>query len=238
MRRRVPPRAPVGVPAAPEGEESSEFPFDGKPRAKGMTEKRLSVGTANLIETQKVTKVWSIRENLEHEQAVEQMLTQGIADYRIGRIMKAKFNVGRCRTGNLLARVRARWVRDNEVGRPAAKAEAIHRLKDSIFEARKDRKWSAVANLESLVADMQGTREPTAIDVHLRAGDALTAIVANMTGETMKRMIATAQERARIAAQYEKGRLLPVAAALDAFNGDAEPEPIVHYRQRQNGTRQ
>lgn len=165
-------------------------------------------------------RVWTPGEVKEQERAVEVLLTNAVDEAGIVTALRNKWGISYHRAKRLIGRVRDRWVEESQVNGYANKVEAEKRLLDGIREARKDRKWSAVASFERTLANLQGTLEPIRIDVGVRQHGAILEIMGSMTGEELERLAGEAEESRRVHEAWRRGALPAVA---DAIVVDEEP---------------
>lgn len=142
-------------------------------------------------------RIYTRLEVLEHEALVEQALTAGASMAIVGRLLKAKFGVGLNHARKLVNRTLDKWAVESEKHRATNKASAEARLMSDARNARAEKKWSAAVQAEHLLADIQGTREPIKIDVDVRVGEAMVALVASMSGAELERIALEAEEKDR-----------------------------------------
>lgn len=69
----------------------------------------------------------------------------------------------------LVPHVFKEWADEDTARRPHQKRAAVKRMHSHIAAARAAKNWNAVASLERLLAQMQGTLEPIEINVNLDA---------------------------------------------------------------------
>lgn len=106
-------------------------------------------------------------ERRERDDAIERLLVAGLNRTRINSAMAERYGMSRSAVDNAIRRVRARWVEEERENRPSYKAAAIRRLVGHVAEARQAKNWASVAQLERLLAEIQGTREPMEVQVNL-----------------------------------------------------------------------
>jgi hypothetical protein len=114
-----------------------------------------------------------------------------------------------------IARIRKRWAEQDEEHKHEYRLAQMRRLYTEIGEARRAKNYGAVAALERLLADVQGTREPERVAVDVRA-TLRNAVEVTLDGMTPQRMaeLATAYRERR------KARLL--GEAIEAEYSVAE----------------
>lgn len=158
-------------------------------------------------EPHRVPKV-SREQKRERLEAIEQLMIRGIGMTSIEKTCRTQFGMSKALVTKYAAEIRDRWADEERASRPSNKATAQRRIYRHIEKARSAENWAAVAALERLLSDIQGTKEATEVHVNVdaRVTEATLNVVANLTPE----------ERARIVA--EQRRLRELAAA--AVNGD------------------
>lgn len=165
--------------------------------------------------------VYTRDETKQHEEAIAQLLpSQTLA--AIARHMHREFGISSKRVARLAARVRERWVREDEASGALAvnRAEAIRRVKRMLAIASGKRSadgaWTekpnhaAVAKYESLLAQLQGTNAPIKLDLEVRVSASIQGVIANLTAEQV-REISERQRELRELAERERLRSLPAA---------------------------
>ena len=108
---------------------------------------------------------------------VAQLLRSGYSDDEIFELVKAKFaksgvrgfDMDRTQLREAIYKVYASWAQEDEDRAPYVKTMAVRRLYKHIQDASRDEKWSAVANMEKVLAMIQGTIEEP--DKRLPQGD-------------------------------------------------------------------
>lgn len=134
--------------------------------------------------------------------AVEQMLTLGSTPAQMEAALKAQFNMGPGAVASYVARVRARWAAEGEQDRAQLKKAAVKRLQQHIRGAVAKGQFSAVAQLERLLADIQGTKE--AVEVNLNVSTTVTeAVIGIVTGMTAEEQAALIEEQRRLLQRAE-----------------------------------
>lgn len=122
----------------------------------------------------------STEEARHRRQMMSSALAQGFPTDAIYTQFNHEFGLSEEQTRRLMREVRAQWeAEDSEEARYAA-AKQRRRLWDHIREARKAGKWAAVANLEKVLASVEGTDQPTETALAgdgARLSDAILAIL-------------------------------------------------------------
>lgn len=84
-------------------------------------------------------------------------------------IMRETFSMTEQASDRLRRRVEAEIVEDGRELLPIVRAKQVSRLNATILRARKAGSWNAVVAAERLLAQIQGTLEPTRVDVNIDA---------------------------------------------------------------------
>lgn len=103
-------------------------------------------------------------------------LAQGIPMDSIYEQFSVTYGMSEGATKRLVTEVRAAWDDEDSEDLRYAKHAARRRLRQQIREAAKDRKWTAVANLEKVLCSVEGTHreeDETPTDIDARLSDAL-----------------------------------------------------------------
>lgn len=142
--------------------------------------------------------VVSLVEVRKRTEFIENALVAGISASRITRAARDQFGMPAPSVKNYIARIRERWAEEERDSRPFYKQQSIRRIYGHISAARAEKNWSAIAQLEKLLADIQGTKEPIAvqIDVDATMKEAALHVIANLTPERRRALI-TEQRRLR-----------------------------------------
>jgi hypothetical protein len=154
---------------------------------------------------------WSLKEVREQLRAVEDFLVEGSQPREILRVLRGRWpamTLGRVE--KLAERVRINWLgATTEESRKHDRHAAIQRLHKMRRIASglrdKDGKWvdrpnhQAVARYESLLMELEGTREAIRVDVNVRHTQAMLAVVANLSGDEASEYLAEALEQERLA---------------------------------------
>jgi len=186
------------------------------------------------IERGKPGKKWLPEETAKQLQIVEGFMVQGYGPTQIKTALtSAKLGCGVPRIRVLMDRVRDRWQKEDQAARATWKTAQIRRLhghlkkvttevpgrdevKDKegkvISPAVKGTKanWQAAVAIESLLADIQGTREPIQVNVDVRVTEAMLAVIGQLPPEEMQEWVAEYEEQAALAARARELGLNPV----------------------------
>lgn len=142
----------------------------------------------------------------QREQFVEQLLIAGVSAGRVERVAAEKFGVARTTIRGAIEKVRVRWAEEERGNRPHTKAQAQRRLLGHIAEAKRENQWSAIAQLERLLSEMQGTREPVEINLNVDATvtEAAMHVVANLSQEKIAQLVEKQRRLHALAARVEE----------------------------------
>lgn len=166
---------------------------------------RAAAPAAGEARTKRVPVRRSAAEIEQREQFVEQLLIAGVSAGRVERVAAEKFGVARATIRGSIEKVRVRWAEEERGNRPHLKAQAQRRLIAHIAEARKENQWSAIAQLERLLSEMQGTREPVEINLNVDATvtEAAMHVVANLSQEKVAELVERQKRLHLLAARAE-----------------------------------
>lgn len=120
----------------------------------------------------------TVNKQRERRQAMSQMLQQGVSNDVIRATCERQFGMTEHAVQLLRGEVRAGWDDDDAEGARYEKAAQKRRITTHIAKAAKAGKWTAVAGLEKVYADVVGTNiheEDKPMDVDARLTDALLA---------------------------------------------------------------
>lgn len=143
--------------------------------------------------------------------AVEQMLTLGVTPQQMEATLKAQYDMGPAKVASYVGQVRARWAAEGEQDRAQLKKAAIRRIQQHIRGAVAKGQFSAVAQLERLLADIQGTKE--AVEVNLNVSTTVTeAVIGIVTGMTAEEQAALIEEQKRLLQRAENAPVVVIEA--------------------------
>ena len=119
-------------------------------------------------------------------------LANGISRDAIVQQFENKYGMNPDSVGALMADVRAMWDDEDAEAARYAKGAARRRITGHIREASKDRKFTAVANLEKVLADVEGTNvndDELPADLNSRLSDAVLHILGAAETKDVRIMI-------------------------------------------------
>lgn len=172
--------------------------------------------------TPRPTRRLSKSESKSRKELVEALLINGVPEHRIEATLREQFSRTRHGdVGRIIASVRARWAEEEKNNRPHFKATAQRRLYTHIAKASKEANFAAVAALERLLSDVQGTKEAVEVNLNLDATvtEAVMHVVANLSTEEMDRITQEQREFRALRERAQAGESLPLMAS-----GVAVPE--------------
>lgn len=134
--------------------------------------------------------------------AVEQMLVAGVPQAVLEATCKEKFGMTRSAVDRYCGLVRERWAKESEQDRAQLKKMAVRRIQQHIRNATAKGQFSAVAQLERLLSDIQGTKEALEVNVNVTSTitEAVISVVSAMTPEEQHALIEE-QRRLQLAAE-------------------------------------
>lgn len=138
----------------------------------------------------------------ERESEIERLMIAGVSQSRTENAMRDRHGMSRHAVQSAMRRVRQRWVEEERENRPSYKNTAMRRLLGSIAEARGAKNFAAVAQLERLLAEMQGTREPIEMNVNVETTlpEAALQVAAQLTPERFDALVAEQRKLRALAA--------------------------------------
>jgi hypothetical protein len=172
---------------------------------------------------------WTRAEVDAQEQRVEGLLLQAASTAQIVATLR-DMGVKRRRAAQLVSRIRDRWSRETEATRAYTRDEQIRRVKryiqrlqgrpkivdDQIVGWHEQPNYPMLHRWESLLADLEGNKEPLKINVDVRYTEAMLAVVGSMPGEDLLRLAQEQREIEAKARAYDEGivvRQLPIRKA-------------------------
>jgi hypothetical protein len=160
-----------------------------------------------------------IRVRQEARTTLEVMYAQRYPKQEIIRTMRERYGLRKMAVYTMLDRVRASWAEQSEEERASNKAAQEIRLNQDLRRLRvrmadqkaaskpNDRELAALSGavyrLESLLADIQGTREPIKVDVDIKVSQAIFTMIGTMGAEEVARELAYYEEIERRAQAYQ-----------------------------------
>jgi len=129
--------------------------------------------------------------------AIEQLMVAGVPISKIEAACKEKFGLTRAKVKQYAGVVRQRWADEEREARPTYKQQAMRRIQGHISGAAKDGNFAAVAQLERLLSEMQGTKEAQEVNVNVgvAVSTAMLHVVGSLTQEQRAEIIRLQRER-------------------------------------------
>ncbi len=128
----------------------------------------------------------------ERREAMSQALARGVSPDRIIQTFSKKYGMGTAGVRTLMKEVRAMWDEEDAETMRYAKAAARRRILPVIAKATAEKRYAAVANLEKVLADVEGTALPEEEinqGVDARLTDAVIAVLGSEDEKTVRLMI-------------------------------------------------
>lgn len=138
----------------------------------------------------------------EHERRhllIQQMLIRGGTARQIEIACREQFHITAIRTQQIIARVRERWSADEHAERPHWKQEQMLRIRQAMrmaLDGERDQDnpkryvrkpdLNVYRQLESLLADIQGTKAAIKVDLNQNVNVALVQVMGSMTNDEVK----------------------------------------------------
>jgi len=141
--------------------------------------------------------------------ALERLLVSAPTHEEIYAVMDEKFGMTRDAIRAAIHATYARLAEEHAKRRPYATIEAEARIRGEIHDARKAGKHSAVANLEQVLARVQGTEAPREQHVHIEHG--VSDTVLQIWGHLTENDPAKLREIVEAQIQREEAQALPPA---------------------------
>ena len=152
---------------------------------------------------------------------IAKKLLTGMTKEQVRDEVMLELGISKVSANNIIREVIAGWGEDYEADRATLKVQQLERLRAAISEARSAGKWSAVASLERLYADVAGTHAPVRVEVSEVDiyNEAIAMVAVAMTEEEIQQAVSEQLEIEALAAQ---ARMLGLS--LGKGFGGAEPE--------------
>ena len=159
----------------------------------------------------------SPEQRIEREAEVERLLVAGVGQRGIERTMHERHGMTVSMVRSAASRVRKRWADEERDNRPSYKAAAMRRLMGHIAAARGKDNYAAIAQLERLLAEMQGTREPEVVNLNVETSlpEAAMRVIAQLSPERFQALVL----------EQRKLRELAAAKSVVETTGEVKVEP-------------
>lgn len=139
-------------------------------------------------------------------EAIESMMIANLGSSTIyAEMRKPPFDMKKSAVDRYMSTIRDQWQDEEREKRPHNKQQAMRRITGHIIRAREKGNFAAVAQFERLLAEMQGTLVPTEHVIHVngRESEAMTAVLAGLTEERRRELIAKAETAGLLTVQAE-----------------------------------
>lgn len=144
---------------------------------------------------------------------LSRLMSSTISDDEIYEMMNNTFGLKRHAVRSMMNDVFSQWSEESKTRAPYKKHAQVRRLHSEIQKAVKDASWSAVANLEKVLAMVEGNFEP--LEINTPASDRLGEAVLTVLGEMDPR---------RVRSLIDKGRVLYTNGKVEIL--DKEPAQL------------
>ncbi len=153
----------------------------------------------------------TVEQRRERMDLIEQLMVRGVGVSKIEKACAERFGMKRGVVMKYMERLREQWAEEERVSRPTNKATAQRRLYQHIQKARDADNWAAVASLERLLSDIQGTKEAVEVNVNLEAmtREATLHVIANITPEMRERILSEQRKLRELAAKVDASAAIP-----------------------------
>lgn len=154
----------------------------------------------------------NVFEVVERRRIVLGLLANNVPHAMAKEMLGRQFGMSRAAAMHLLEKVQNELIDADRESLPLVKAKQVNRLHSHIVDARRDKSWNAVASLERLLSQVQGTLEPMQlrVNVDVQVRDAVAGFLQSLS-------------RAQLDALLTEGELVgpptivsPAAESLDA----------------------
>jgi hypothetical protein len=163
---------------------------------------------------------------------VEQLYVQGLDASTIARLSERDpqaggigYRITKSRVDTLIQRIHTVWIREGEMALGLRKERRLRRIQTQIQKATAEKKWSAVATLEKLSAEIAGDLAPQQVEVKaaVAIAQSVTAVLGEMSEDEIQALLREDAERDAKARAYDALAVAPVelAARVAAREDDA-----------------
>jgi hypothetical protein len=132
-------------------------------------------------------------------------MLEAVPDAIVVKTIIQQYGVASCTAYGDLNAVRAEWVEQDNEHRAEAKSTAVRRILGHIRGAKADKAWGAVASLERLLAQIQGTMEPIQLEATVTVRNAVFDYLNALSEDEMDSIVAHMDEVERKAALFDQG---------------------------------
>ena len=165
-----------------------------------------------------VTATVTVVMKRERMDVIEQLMIRGVSPSKIEKACAERFKMSRGAVAKYIDALRSQWAEEERSSRLTNKTTAQRRLYQHIQKAKDSENWAAVAALERLLSDIQGTKE--AIEIHLNVDATVTEatlhVVANLSPEQRTNIIAEQRKLRELAAKTPEPKVIDVPLGVPA----------------------
>jgi hypothetical protein len=173
-------------------------------------------------------------EKAKRRQVLSRIMWSGLSDDDIYEIMgrprdQDGFGMDRDQVKKLIDEVYAMWATEKAAREPYIKELSINRILDHIRKAGKEGSWTAVANMEKVLAQILGTYEPVEVVQHTsaRIDEAVLKVLGETEESELRRMIADERKLFEAHDQSQIPKLVDVTPKRESTSVTAsEPETV------------
>jgi hypothetical protein len=166
--------------------------------------------------------VVTVEQRRERLEVIEQLMIRGIGTSKIEKACADRFGMNKGAVARYMSHLREQWADEERQSRPTNKATAQRRIYQHIQKAREADNWAAVASLERLLSDIQGTKEALEVNLNVDANvrEATLHVIANLTPEKRAEILAEQRKLRELAAMVDPSAVKPIVVP------DALPSPV------------
>jgi len=150
--------------------------------------------------------------------SIEQLMIRGVSQSKIEKACAERFKMSRGAVSKYIDTLRSQWSEEERSSRLTNKTTAQRRLYQHIQKAKDSENWAAVAALERLLSDIQGTKEALEINLNVDATvtEATLHVVANLSPEQRTSIIAEQRKLRELASKTTERKVIDVPLEVPA----------------------
>jgi len=155
----------------------------------------------------KTRPVYSAIDTRVQTEFVSHMLTNGINTPSLIRSAFKKEHgkwLSFKRISVLVARVRAKWSTEDDFALTQKRSEALRRHYAHLRRAMAAQEHTVVVQLEKAISELEGTKMPMKVEVHVDVAQALMATIGTMDAIEMNTMLSEWQQTVELAEERKK----------------------------------
>lgn len=164
----------------------------------------------------------TLEQKRERLDVIEQLMIRGVGTNKIEKACAERFGMTKGAVARYVAHLREQWAEEERQARPTNKATAQRRIYQHIQKARDADNWAAVASLERLLSDIQGTKEAIDINLSIDADvrEAAIHVITSLTPEQRAEILEEQRKLRELAAMVDPNAVKPISVP------EALPSPI------------